>query len=334
VQVLRGTLSPTDRESDDVIVGNELSDDAAVVRFDGDAPDAKALVLTTDVIAPIVDEPEAFGAIAAANALSDVYAMGGRPLYGLNLAFFPDDQLENEVLIRIMRGAADTCRTVGVPIVGGHTVRNGDLKYGLAIAGEVRRDQILANTGGQPAQALILSKALGTGVLGSAIKRGELTDDHRIAATESMTRLNDEALAVARAHGATSCTDVTGFGLLGHLRNIVVGSGVSARLEMGALPLLPGARALAEAGKLPGGSKANLRHCEPFLTRAGDEDAALTALAADAQTSGGLLFSVPAQRADDAVSELRARGMSGAAVGRLTEASDGTTPLGITLAFD
>jgi selenide, water dikinase len=319
-------LSPA-AESANVIVGPELSDDAAVVRLpSADDSQGERLILTTDTIAPLVDEPEAFGAIAAANAMSDVWAMGGRPLWALNLVFFPDDQLPLSVLKQIMLGARDKCREAGVAIVGGHTVRNGDLKFGLAVTGMLDPDQRrpLANTRALPGQFLVLSKALGTGVIGTAIKQQAASEHEIAAATASMTRLNARAAAVAREHGATACTDVTGFGLLGHLRNLLRGSRLRAQIDVRRLPLLPGALEHLAAGRFPGGSKANLEYVEPSLIRrysSTDADAlARTRLAADAQTSGGLLVTLRAEAAERMLEDLRASGHQAAIIGELLAA--------------
>ncbi len=304
------------------MVGREYSDDAAVVRLgSGHAGGERALVLTADVIAPLVDDPEAFGAIAATNAASDVYAMGGTPLYALNLAFFPEERLPLEILQAILTGGARAAEAMGVAIVGGHTVRDVDIKYGLSVTGEVPVDGAWHNRGGRPGQVLVLTKALGTGVIGTAIKRDRATAAEAKAAIASMTTSNGPAAAIGRRHGVSACTDVTGFGLLGHLRNIVRGSGVDAVVDVAALPLLPGALEHARAGLIPGGSKANLTFLEPTLRRrrgsAGEPDELLVGLAADAQTSGGLLLCVAAERADALVRELRDTGLPAAVIGEL-----------------
>ncbi|MCA9683699.1 MAG: selenide, water dikinase SelD [Myxococcales bacterium] len=329
-------MLPPAAGSANVLVGPELADDAAVVRLplgpagpDGPSgEDDPKLILTTDTIAPIVDEPEAFGAIAAANALSDVWAMGGRPLWALNLVFFPNDKLPLEVLRRIMIGARDKCEEAQVAIVGGHSVRNGDLKFGLAVTGmlEPGRGRPWANTRAMPGQVLVLSKALGTGVLGTAIKQGAASEAERRTATASMTRLNQEAARLARLCEATACTDVTGFGLLGHLRNILKGSRLQARIDLHRLPLLPGAMQLFAAGHYPGGSQENFNHAEPALLRrysSKDQDAARrTHLAADAQTSGGLLVAMRIEEAERMLEGLRATEHQAAIIGEL----HGATP--------
>ena len=319
------------RARPDIIVDHELSDDAAVVRAPGGGRD---LVLTADVIAPLVDDPETFGAIAATNALSDVWAMGGEPRFALNLVFFPDDQLPLEVLDAILAGGGRACEAAGVAIVGGHSVRDPEVKFGLSVTGDVAPGELWSNRTARPGQALVLSKALGTGVIGQAIKKGQASEESAAAAIASMTTLNQIGARIGRAHGATAATDVTGFGLLGHLRNIVRGSGVSARVELDRLPLLPGALDAMRAKLCPGGSKANRAYVAEHVRWRGGGPLApepsgdawaeprelLASLACDAQTSGGLLLCVPAERAAACVEELRAGGLPAAQIGELLEA--------------
>jgi selenide,water dikinase len=317
----------------DIIVDHELSDDAAVVR--GAA--GRDLVLTADVIAPLVDDPEAFGAIAAANSMSDVWAMGGEPRFALNLVFFPDDQLPLDVLDAILAGGARVCSEAGVAIVGGHSVRDAELKYGLSVTGDVAAGALWSNRTAAAGQALILTKALGTGVIGQAIKKAVASADATAAAIASMTTLNQAAARIGHRHGVTSATDITGFGLLGHLRNIVRGSRVGARIELARLPILPDARRHLRAGLCPAGSKAN-RAFVAELVRWSDgaplaplappdndpqgeasERELDASLACDAQTSGGLLLCLPAARAAACVAELRDAGLPAAVIGELCE---------------
>jgi selenide, water dikinase len=308
----------------DILVDHELSDDAAVVRVAA----GRDLVLTADVIAPLVDEPEAFGAIAATNAMSDVWAMGGEPRFALNLVFFPDDLLPLDVLHAILAGAARMCSEAGVAIVGGHSVR-GELKYGLSVTGEVAAGQLWSNRTARPGQILVLTKALGTGVIGQAIKKGVASPAAAAAAIGSMTTLNRDAARIGHAHGVTSATDVTGFGLLAHLRNILRGSQLGARIELDRLPLLPDAKLHLRAKLCPAGSKAN-RAFVASLVRWSDgaalaaeaddsERELLASLACDAQTSGGLLLCVPADRATACVAALRDAGLPAAAIGELVD---------------
>lgn len=318
----------------DIVVDHEYSDDAAVVRHAG----GRDLVLTADVIAPLVDDPEAFGAIAAANSLSDVWAMGGEPRFALNLVFFPDEQLPLEVLDAILAGGARVCAEAGVAVVGGHTVRDPEVKFGLSVTGEVAPGAAWSNRDARPGQALLLTKALGTGVIGQAIKKGVASEATITAAIRSMTTLNQGAARVGHAHGVRSATDVTGFGLLGHLRNIVRGSGVGARIDLASLPLLPGAKEHLRAKVCPGGSKANRAYVaelvrwadgRAFTAEPADdsESELLASLACDAQTSGGLLLCVPADRVAACVADLRALGLPAAQIGELRERVEGTPPI-------
>ncbi len=315
----------------DVVVDHAHSDDAAIVRV----ANGRDLVLTADVIAPLVDDPAAFGAIAAANSLSDVWAMGGVPRFALNLVFFPDDVLPLEILDEILQGAARICREAGVAVVGGHTVRDPEPKFGLSVTGDVGPGELWTNRTATAGQALVLTKALGTGVIGQAIKKGLASTATTQAAIASMTMLNASAARVGHVHGVTSATDVTGFGLLGHLRNIVRGSQVSATIELAALPLLPDAKMHLTAKLCPAGSKANRAHVAPdtrwadgtsFAAEQGEGDRELIAsLACDAQTSGGLLLCLPADRADACVTELRAAGLPAATIGALSSPSGAPT---------
>lgn len=307
---------------------HEYSDDAAVVRAPAGGRD---LVLTADVIAPLVDDPETFGVIAATNALSDVWAMGGEPRFALNLVFFPDDQLSLDVLDAILAGGGRACAAAGVVVVGGHSVRDPEVKFGLSVTGDVGAGEVWSNRGASPGQALVLTKALGTGVIGQAIKKGQASEAAATAAIASMTTANAAGARIGRAHGVTAATDITGFGLLGHLRNIVRGSGVDARVELERLPLLPDALELMRARLCPGGSKANRAHvaahvrwadgaplaAEPMPASWEEPRELRASLACDAQTSGGLLLCVPAERAEACVGELLAAGLPAARIGEL-----------------
>jgi selenide,water dikinase len=299
------------------------------------------LVLTADVIAPLVDDPTAFGAIAAANSLSDVWAMGGEPRFALNLVFFPDDQLPLDVLDAILEGAMRTCSEAGVAVVGGHTVRDAEVKFGLSVTGDVGPTEVWSNRTARAGQALILTKALGTGVIGQAIKKGVASEASAAAAIRSMATLNQTAAKIGHVHGATAATDITGFGLLGHLRNIVRGSGVAAKIDLAALPILPDAREHLRAKVCPAGSRANREYVAPdvrwadgtqFLAEPADdsERELIGSLACDAQTSGGLLLCVPPAQTQACVEELRASGLPAAMIGTLHELDSGPS---ITLAY-
>ena len=309
----------------DIVIDHEFSDDAAVVRVGS----GRDLVLTADVIAPLVDDPETFGAIAAINAMSDVWAMGGEPRFALNLVFFPDDQLPLEILDRILAGSARACSGVGVAIVGGHSVR-AELKFGLSVTGDVAPGEAWSNRGARPGHALVLTKAIGTGVICQAIKKRLASPAAATAAIASMTTPNQIAARIGRAHGVVAATDVTGFGLLGHLRNIVRGSGVAARVDLARVPLLPDAFDHMRAKICPAGSRANRAFVADLVRWSGggalagdqadDSDRELRAsLACDAQTSGGLLLSLPADRAAPCIEQLRGAGLPAERIGELFE---------------
>jgi selenide,water dikinase len=293
-----------------VLVGSASADDAAVYRLD----DERALVLTTDFFTPIVDDPYDFGAVAATNALSDVYAMGGRPLTALNLVGFPDDTLEVEVLGEILRGGADKAKEAGIDIVGGHTIKSDEPIYGLAVTGIVHPDRIISNAGGKIGDRLILTKPLGTGIITTAAKNDEDRLGAIAVAIEVMTTLNRaaaEAMATVDAH---ACTDITGFGLLGHLRNIGAASGCRAVIDLSQVPVVEAARTYAHEGIAPGGTHANWRFLADWVTWPEDLAKAEQLLLCDAQTSGGLLIAVAAGDADALVAALGDAGVATAAV--------------------
>jgi selenide,water dikinase len=295
-------------------------EDAAVLR----PPGGGALIVTVDFITPIVDEPETFGGIAAANAISDVYAMGGEPQAALAVAGFPAEQLPLEILERIFRGGRDKAAEAGCAIVGGHTVKDAELKYGLCVIGTADPAQLLAQTGAEPGDALVLTKPLGFGIASQAIKNEALDAAQLAEVTHLMLTLNKSAKDAALAAGAHAATDVTGFGLLTHLHNLLLASGVAARVELGAVPVLGWVRDLVRRGCVPGGSRANLaaaaQHCDGL--EAVDEIDRI--VLADAQTSGGLLIAVPAARATELVGELRRRGApTHAAIGEVIAGEPG-----------
>jgi selenide, water dikinase len=295
-------------------------DDAAIARPEGSA---RALVLTMDVITPIVDDPRAFGGIAAANAISDVYAMGGSPELALSFVGFPTDKLPLSVLGEVLAGMQEACAKAGCAIVGGHTIADNEPKAGLAVVGSVDPARVWSHRSARAGDALLLTKALGTGIVGQAIRAGRAGDDLIARAAAQMLALNAAARDVGIAVGATSCTDVTGFGLLGHLRNIVEASDLSATLYATKVPLIDGVLDLAFAGVVPGGSKRNLAYASAVTAFDADVDETLRLLLADAQTSGGLLLCVPRARADEAVRQLRAAGCEDSAlVGALDAVSN------------
>jgi selenide, water dikinase len=281
-----------------VLVDHTTGDDAGVFRLD----ERTALVQTVDFFTPVVDEPEDFGRIAAANALSDVYAMGGRPLTALSIAAFPDVDFPEEWARAIVRGGAQALGEAGCALLGGHSVRDPEIKFGYAVTGLVDPDRMLVNSGGRAGQALVLTKPLGTGVVSTALKAGAAPAAVVAAATLSMTRLNRGAAEAAVAHGATGATDVTGFGLAGHAAALARGSRLSLEIDARALPLLPGALELA-ARFQAGGLKANRLAFSPLVELEGDLGD-LHPLLFDPQTSGGLLVLVPEEKAAAFVSEV------------------------------
>lgn len=303
-------LTPSDDPR--LLVDASTGDDAAVWQIDDD----RALVVTADFITPLVDDAYTWGRIAAANSVSDVYAMGGRPLLALNLVGWNTEELSNELLGDVLAGAASIAAEGGFVIAGGHTVDDPEPKFGLAVVGEVHPARILTNAGLKPGQSLVLTKPLGIGIISTALKRGhDIAADTLDRAVLEMTRLNDHAARVALAAGATGATDVTGFGLLGHLGRAVLESHVDAELDLSSVPFLPGVRLLAEEGFIPGGSQRNLAHIEPQLDT-GAIDELLRVMLADAQTSGGLVFGVDSGAADDVVAELLSLGHTAAVIGR------------------
>jgi len=285
---------------------------------EGAAGALRSLVLTIDVITPIVDDPRAFGGIAAANALSDVYAMGGRPEVALSFIGFPTDKLPLSMLAEALAGMQEACARARCAIVGGHTIADAEPKAGLAVVGSVDPARVWSQRSARAGQALVLTKALGTGIAGQAIRAGQADEALVRAAVAQMLDLNDRAAEIGLTCEATSCTDVTGFGLLGHLKHILETSSVSAEIDARALPLLDGVLDLAAAGTVPGGSKRNLAYAAPITDFAEGIEDPLRLLCADAQTSGGLLLCLPEARADEAVTRLLDAGYPRAArVGRL-----------------
>jgi selenide, water dikinase len=280
-----------------LIVGRETFDDAGVFVVSDDL----ALVQTVDFFAPIVDDPYLFGQIAAANALSDVYAMGGEPMTAMNIVGWPVDKLDVSVLGEILRGGQDMVHRAGALIVGGHTIIDDEVKYGLSVTGRVHPKRILSNAAAKPGDQLVLTKPIGTGLLATAMKQRRLGQAATEALYASMTRLNDLAAREAVRIGVASATDITGFGLLGHALHVARASGVTIAIHRARVPLLPEARALALSGLRTGGLERNSGYLEP-LTGWGSADAADKALLMDPQTSGGLLVAVPAARLADYLS--------------------------------
>jgi selenide,water dikinase len=300
-----------------LLVGTETHDDAGVYRLTDDL----ALVQTLDFFPPIVNDPYIYGQIAAANALSDVYAMGGAPRTALNLVGYPDDQDPELIWLgKILEGGAERCRTAGCTIVGGHTVRDSEIKFGLSVTGTIHPDRILTNAAARPGDRLVLTKPLGTGFVTTAHKADACPQEVYEAACASMIQLNDIGRDAMLAAGANSATDVTGFGLAGHAFEMAEGSRVTLAFELSKLPLLPGAEALARKPYLTRASATNASYVAPGLGKEGKLDHTRLEFFYDAQTSGGMLISVPADRADELVAAARARGaVSACVIGEVRE---------------
>jgi selenide,water dikinase len=284
---------PAGLRPDELLVGNETLDDAAVWRISDDL----AVVHTIDFFTPVVDDPYDFGRIAATNALSDVYAMGGRPAFALNVVAFPKT-LPTELLGEILRGGADVARSAGVAVAGGHSIDDAEPKYGMAVVGFVHPDRVWTNAGGRAGDVLVFSKRLGTGIITTAVKRGDPPAEAVAAAVDSMTTLNDRAADELRPLEPHAVTDVTGFGLVGHAHELAAASGLALRLDAPAVPILPGARELVEQGMVPGGTRANLELAASFATFGAGVGEVERLLLCDAQTAGGLLAALPRDRAE------------------------------------
>ena len=288
-----------------------------------------ALIQTVDFFTPIVDDPYLFGQIAATNALSDVYAMGGRPLTALNICCFPVKEIQTEVLRDILRGGHDKVHEAGAVLCGGHSVEDPELKYGLSVTGVVHPKMIVTNAGLKPGQHLILTKPLGTGVIATALKAGMASPEAVESSVRVMTALNAPAAEVMAACGVTGGTDITGFGLLGHALEMATSSKVGLTIIPGRVPILPQALEMASMGLVPMGSHANRKFCEKSINLKGKMDPIFYDLLADTQTSGGMLMGVDEKCVDQAVSLLKERGVGHAVIGRTHADQPGT----ITLEF-
>ena len=300
-----------------ILVDAATRDDAAVYRLDDD----RALIATTDFFAPVVDDPAAWGRIAAANALSDCYAMGARPLFALSLVAWPRDTVPFSLLEEVIAGLGETAADAGCPIVGGHSIDSPTPHIGLAVIGEAHPDRLLTLGAARPGDQLVLTKPIGTGILTTALKRDLLPESELSDAIRVMAALNRDAMEAALVAGVRAATDVTGFGLLGHLANMVAGSRVGARIRSGDVPLLPQARALAERGVAPGGTNRNLEALGQVQWGASTTEADRLLLA-DPQTSGGLLLAVPPGQVERLMAELARIGTPAAAlIGEINDSS-------------
>ncbi len=316
-----GSMSTSFPTTPGVLVSSDTADDAGVIRI---GPDL-ALVQTLDFFTPIVDDARTWGAIAATNALSDIYAMGGRPVTAMNIVAWPRDVLPWELLGSVLDGAAEVVAAAGCALVGGHSIDDAEPKFGLSVTGLVHPDELLTNAGGRPGDVLVLTKALGVGIITTAVSRGIAPSSALGGAVASMLTSNRRAAELAVAGGVRCATDITGFGLLGHLREVLDASGVDAEIDVGSVPVLEGARDLVAAGAVPGGTRRNLDDTA-HVERADVSSVDLVTLC-DAQTSGGLLLAVAPSALDGLVDAL---GPADAwIIGRLVERADprGTRPM-------
>jgi selenide,water dikinase len=290
-----------------------VSDDAGVYKLTDDL----AIVETVDLIAAIVDDPYTFGMIAAANGISDIYAKGGKPITAMNIVAFPSDTMDPAILGQILKGALDKLIEAGIALVGGHSVRNDEVRFGVAVTGVIHPDKVIAKNGAQVSDSLILTKPLGTGILNTALKAGMLPTDVRDRAIVQMGTLNDKACQAMIGVGAHACTDITGFGLPGHLGEMAETSGLSAEIDAKAVPIIPEAREFAHMGLIPEGMYANWEFRAPMVDAEGiDEDT--MAILYDPQTSGGLLIAVAPEKEEAMTAELKMRGVEAAVIGRMT----------------
>ena len=297
-----------------VVLGFDGADDAAAVRL----KDGKLLIQTVDFFTPIVDEPYEFGQIAAANSLSDIYAMGGEPLFALNIVGFPINDLPKAILTEILQGGADKAAEAGIPVVGGHSVDDKEPKYGLVVTGEVDESKMWKNSGAEAGDVLVLTKPLGTGVIATAIKKGAAAQNSIHSAIHSMAALNKDAADHLHGLDVHAVTDVTGFGLLGHLKEMCQNSGVSSKINFSKLNFLPSVFDLAESGIMAGGTRRNLDYLKDYVSFGPDLTELEHLLASDAQTSGGLLISLPNE---DAQKFVQSYGPPSGIIGNITEKS-------------
>ena len=293
-----------------LLVGAEHFSDAGVYRL----ADGMAVVQSLDFFPPLVDDPFVFGQIAAANSLSDVYAMGARPVTAMNIVGFPDDKLGLDVLQEILRGGAERVQAAGAVVLGGHSVRDAEIKYGLAVTGIVDPDRMITNEAAEPGDVLVLTKALGTGFVTTALRAGKCPDDVLITACASMTQLNNSAAEAAVSVGARAATDITGFGLLGHAAELAEASGVTVRIEIGKLPHLPGADALATRKHHTRANATNRAHVRPLARFEVADDTVAAEFLFDPQTSGGLLIAVKPDAIEALLERCRAGGLDAATI--------------------
>ncbi|KKB33776.1 selenide, water dikinase SelD [Bacillus thermotolerans] len=316
-QVLRDL--PPAAPNPNLLVGLDTSDDAGVYRL----TDELAMVQTVDFFTPIVDDPYSFGQVAAANAISDIYAMGGTPLTALNIVAFPISTLDKQILTDILRGAGDKLKEAGVTLVGGHSIDDKEPKFGLAVTGTVHPDKVRTNAGAKPGDKLLLTKPIGVGISTTAIKRDLLTEEEVERVTQVMATLNKTASEIMAPYNVHACTDVTGFGLLGHASEMAKGSRTGLTVYHDQVPMLPRVRELAETGAVPGGTKNNFAHLQGDVTFPEAMDQIDQWILCDAVTSGGLLIAVAGEEADDLLANLQKAGVQAAIIGEVTEENPG-----------
>ncbi len=316
-QVLQ-SFSPA-TPSPNLLVGLETNDDAGVYKLN----DSTALVQTLDFFTPIVDDPYSFGQIAAANAISDVYAMGGTPITALNIVAFPIADLDKQILAAILEGAGNKLSEAGVALVGGHSIDDKEPKFGLAVTGTIHPDKIRTNSGAQAGDVLILTKPIGVGILTTSIKRGLLEESEIKRVTEVMATLNKTAAETLGNYEVHACTDVTGFGLLGHASEMAQGSEVGIRISAQQVPVLPRVKQLAENGAVPGGTKNNFNYLKDDVTFASSLDQTDQWILCDAVTSGGLLAAVNESDAEEVLTELKDKNIEAAIIGRVENENKG-----------
>ena len=304
------------KQDNRVLIGFEESDDAAVVRLDGD----RYLVQTVDFFTPIVDDPYQFGQIAAANSLSDIYAMGGQPLFALNVVGFPIKELPKSMLTEILQGGADKAGEAGITIVGGHSINDKEPKYGLVVTGEVNKNQFIRNDTAKEGDVLVLTKPLGIGIIATAIKKGKANKSLIDAAVEVMVTLNKSAADIMNSLEVHAATDITGYGLLGHLFEICKGSNVSSEIQFSEIPYINGTSELAEKGIIPKGSKQNFNTSKKYTNFSETISEIGKFILSDAQTSGGLLISLPENQANEYLNRFRNEtGMEAAIIGKIVK---------------
>ena len=303
-------------DDDRIVVGFDKSDDAAVVRLEGN----RYILQTVDFFTPIVDDPYMYGQIAAANSISDIYAMGGTPLFALNIVGFPIKDLPKEILSKILQGGADKAKEAGISIIGGHSIDDKEPKYGLVVTGEVSQDQLVKNSGAETGDAILLTKPLGTGIITTSIKNEQASAESISAAIDSMALLNKLAGSMLIDYSVHAATDVTGFGLLGHAAELCRNSNVAMQLNYSDLKFLPGTEQLAQQDNIPGGTKRNLSHANQFTHFSKSITELHQLMIADAQTSGGLLITLPQDRAGEFLDSYNDKApISAFQIGKVTE---------------